>query len=206
MAHIRTIYAFGKRLPPGIAWSVSALEVLFLVFLLTPLSVSAQQANIQKCQDNNGNWYYGNSINTACVSKISVLNRNGVQLRQRSPFQPVSLQQLQAQQQQKTADVQILRRYSSIDSIKQERARKLAELTRQRQINVELIDRMDRDTQQLISQNKPDIASALEERQTAVEKYQGRRNKLYMEILSLDSTYERITLSYLEALSRKEPQ
>lgn len=206
MVQTRTIHAFGKYIPSDSLRSVSNfLYGLILAFLLAPQAATAQQIDIQKCQDTHGNWYYGNSISTACVSSIAVLNQNGVQIRQRAPFQAVSAQQLAALQRQKAADLQILRRYSSVQSIKQERARKLNELTRQRQINVEIIDRMDQDAQQLISQNEPDIENALAERQAAVVKYRGRQNELNNKIQNLDARYERITRDYLEALSRKDP-
>jgi len=180
--------------------------LLVMQVALVPTAVVAQVEIIRKCQDLDGNWYYGSDINQACDSTVSILNQNGLIIRQQSPFRAVSLQQLQQLQRQRAADNLILRRYSSIESIKLERARKLAELNRQQQVNSELIDKMDRDAQQLINRDNPAAADALEERRTAVTIYRSKRKRLNGQIQSLDTSYESITSKYLEALSRKGMQ
>jgi len=190
----------------GIEWQGVLSLLLATQVTFVSSAVIAQPEIIQKCQDLNGNWYYGSGINRACDSTISILNQNGLIIRQQSPFRAVSLQQQQQMQRQRATDRLILRRYSSIESIKLERARKLSELNRQQQINSELIDKMDRDAQQLINQDSPAASSALQERRSAVTIYRNKRKRLNTQIQSLDISYERITSSYLEALSRKGTQ
>lgn len=178
--------------------------LLLITVALTPVAALAQQiGSIQKCQDAQGKWYYGSSINAACLSSISTLNQNGIVIQQRNLLYRSTEMEQQAIAEQKASDLKLLRLYSSLHSIEQEYARKVEALRKQQGINLELIEKMDSDIQKIVATENPESQSAVAERESAIRLYQSTYLKLNRQITQLSAKYDGISSNYLQAQSRQ---
>jgi len=193
-------------LAPGIFLAPGVIVVMLIAATLSmPTTVYAQASGIiQKCQDTSGKWHYGNQLNAGCRSSISSLNPQGVTIRKSNPFRPTSGIQQLAIKQQHIADQRLLHRYSSIISIEQEKLRKITELEKQQNINMEMIDEMGGDITQLVSLNSQVTRAAMQEKQSAIRMYQSRYKTLSQKIHQISSNYEELTSDYLQAKARAE--
>ena len=179
------------------AWLVT------LTGMLVSITALAQApGQFQKCQDAEGQWHYGSRVNAGCQSSISVHNSGGVILRQNNPFRPASSIQLLAVKQQQLSDQRLLQRYSSLSSIELEKERKLAELQKQKTINLELIDKMSEDIQALEKLNSLASESTLQERHSVIRQYQSKDYNLSDKITALSYDYDLLVTDYLQAQLR----
>jgi len=177
---------------------------------LAPLlatTASAQSlAGIQKCQDENGRWFYGGSAASRCRSAITTLNLNGIVISTRDPFKPRSgLQQAAIVQQQKN-DLRLLRRYSSLTAIGLEKTRKLAELENQQSINFDLIQKLKNELQNMVELNTTNRDVEIDERRQVIRQYQSRRDTLSRKVEQLNAGYSLLSSDYMQAQARQHSQ
>lgn len=173
--------------------------------MLCPSILFAQgPKQIQKCQDQTGQWHYGSRVNAGCKSSISELNANGIIIKQREPFKPASGLQMMAIKQQQLLDQNLLRRHSSLRSIEQEKERKVSELKNQQNINLELIEKMSIEIAELRSLKSQAAQSAFQERLTAINQYLNRHERLTKKLKETSSEYNLLISDYLQALSRSQ--
>ena len=172
----------------------------------TTISIAQELGEIQKCQDQAGQWQYGSRLNQGCRSAISDLNSNGIIINQSDPFQPASNLQVLALKQQRLLDQRLLRGYSSVKSIQQEKQRKLDELKMQQSINLELIEKIAAETQELKTLNSQAAQSAFKDRLSSINQYLNRHESLSMKIRKTASDYDLLITDYLQPLARSKNQ
>jgi len=172
----------------------------------TTISIAQEIGQIQKCQDQTGQWHYGSHLNKDCRSVISDLNSNGIIINQSDPFKPASNLQVLALKQQQLSDQRLLRGYSSVKSIEQEKHRKLDELKMQQSINLELIEKIAAETQELKTLNSQAAQSAFKDRLSSINQYLNRHESLSMKIRKTSSDYDLLISNYLQALARSKNQ
>ncbi len=170
------------------------------------VSIAQEIGQIQKCQDQAGQWQYGNHLNEGCRSAISDINSNGIIINQSDPFKPASNLQVLALKQQQLSDQRLLRGYSSVKSIEQEKQRKLDELKMQQSINLELIEKIAAETQELKTLNSQAAQSAFKDRLSSINQYLNRHESLSMKIRKTSSDYDLLISDYLQALARSKNQ
>ena len=158
--------------------------------------------HIQKCKDQAGQWQYGSRVNAGCQSSISELNNNGIIINQSEPFKPASGLQVLALKQQQLLDQSLLRHYSSVKSIEQEKQRKVSELTNQQSINLEIIEKMGSEIHELKALSSLTAQSAFRERLTAINQYLNRHESLSKKLEKTTTEYNQLISDYLQALSR----
>lgn len=175
-----------------------------ICLLWAAASFAQDSRQIQKCRDEDGQWHYGNRVNAGCQSLISDLNTNGIIINQSEPFKPTSSLQALAIKQQQLFDQNLLRRHSSVKSIEQEKERKISELRKEQNINLELIEKMGAEIQVLRARNSLTAQSAFQERLVAIDQYLNRHESLSSKIEKTTAEYNLLISDYLQALSRSD--
>ncbi|MEE9446639.1 MAG: hypothetical protein V3V09_01675 [Arenicellales bacterium] len=168
-------------------------------------SMALAENVIEKCQDSQGKWQYGNYATEKCQSIISTLSHQGVALRQRELLPNKRAKILSPSPEQITKDQQILRRYSSVDAIDYEQARKIASIDTLLKVNQRMLDDLDADIALLLTKPYSDIARfGLLERERALDAHQLQRVELNIKVNKVILSYENITTHYLQAKARKQ--
>lgn len=143
------------------------LFVLGTALCLLPGLVSAGNIRIAKCKDAQGRWHYGDNASTACgSSKVTVINKEGMQVKEiDAPLtdgQRRAKEQAQAKQDDEQHQIEERRRkdrlllatYSSERDILRERDRRLNEIGAQIQASQDTLSTLRATLTRMEAQNK----------------------------------------------------
>jgi len=194
--------------------------LLLCLFVGLAVAVDAQsneKEKIEKCQDRDGRWHYGNFAARACTKgKVTILTPQGVVVDQKeSPDVMMELSDQErfaviAAQRKKEAlekrakeDQAYLNRYSSVAAVVAERDRKLAE----RDAAIDTAQKVQADLNrdiQILRKRQPSDENliAITEREDSVQAYQREVLRYRVEQQTIWAEYAEKAVRYQAALSR----
>ena len=177
---------------------------------------NAQSAEIKKCQDETGQWHYGNFADPSCVhSEITSLNSEGhvvgleAPLLTKEALEEAARIQLENDEEVKRLEIQhqedlnIVQIYGSEELIISTRDRKHEAIDHNVKITRMLRDGIVADLEELKTRKQNDNVRALiKERELAVELYDQALARSQAEIDKLNIDYDQILKSFREVLAR----
>ncbi len=190
---------------------------LFLPLVSAIVLPSVQAAEIKKCQDIHGNWYYGNFADQACAYYGTVINLNnsGNVINEDPP--PPTQAELDQQEKQKKADEQrkqallqqlendkiLVKTYGSEDVIITTRDRKVKAIDSNLAVTQKLRDGIIADVAELKTRPQTfKIKNLIEEREKAITAYEEVVTQSSIERDRLAAKYAQILKDFRIAIDR----
>ena len=177
---------------------------------------NAQSAEIKKCQDEAGQWHYGNFADSSCVrSEITSLNSQGNVIGLEAPpptkealeeaarIQLENDEEVKRLETQHQKDLSIVQIYGSEELITSTRDRKLDAINHNVEITVLLRDGIVADLEELKTRKQNDnVRVLIKERELAIESYDQALVRSQTEIDKLNIDYDQILKSFRDVSAR----
>ena len=209
-----------KTTTERINWGVSLCEILnfrkLFPVLLLAVALPVQAAGIKKCQDENGQWYYGDLADEACgVTEVTRLNEQGSIIGKESL--PPTQQQLDdrakakkevaaakaIKDKQRRRDKSLVQIYGSEEAINSTRDNKLESIDNNLEVMHKLKEGIEFDINKLKERKQSDkVKKLVAERERAVKSYENVISQSLVQRGGLEKEYAIILRDFRAASIR----
>ena len=183
------------------------------------VALPIQAATIKKCQDENGQWHYGNFADDACgVTEVTRLNEKGgiegkepppptqQQLDDRAKAKKEAAAAKAIKDKQRRRDESLVQIYGSEDVINSTRNRKLESIDNNLEVMQKLKEGIESDLNKLKGREQSDkVKKLVAERERAVKSYENVISQSLVQRDSLEKEYAIILRDFRAASIRLQP-
>lgn len=193
---------------------IHCLPIAIVLGISWPLQSVA--SNIQKCQDEKGQWHYGTYAHQACgQSEVITLSSDGVVINREAPpptedeleeqdrLKQQAAEDAERQRVQRTRDQNIVQMYGTESMVIATRDRKLLAIRDNLDVTRRLKVGIESDLEELRARNQTNkVKKLIQEREETIETYNEIIDRALAEISSLEQEYDKVLAEFREALVR----
>ena len=197
---------------------------VFKIIVLSAISVIYSQysvgAGIKKCQDENGNWHYGDFADEACAARADVtkLSQEGQvvgvekppptqeELDKKSKANDDAAEKADKKKKQRQKDLSLVQIYGSEEVIVSTRDRKLESIDNNLEVTRQLKQGIESDLAELRTRKKSKkVDKLIAEREAAIQSYDSVIQQSQEQRRNLDIEYTEILKNFQDASTRLNP-